>query len=354
MPSERVLRLDFTATDGRSAPGRLDVGSNEVVSILRIPQLPGVLPENVSVRFLVTLGQPDLAWSVDPSQDKVTVFIGSEEKARGGGLVLQDLSFLGTPSPVVPSMQPGGARTERPAPDDLLDRSLAFVVPIAQPIRAAPSAVSAEVGWARAGETKLADARREDWVHVVGGGWLRLPAAGDAGSAGSREASPAPARAARLSRSPAAWSVVTLGTGLQADVEEILVEDPDHQALARLFREPIRAARLGIRVQGGNFSFQLPPKRGRLQATLPGDRVVDSLDPREMVAVDAAARERIDAMIDAPSLGAGDTWETVVFFPGDLDFLAIERIRLDVGGMQHGLFRVPGSGETEPEDAPEP
>lgn len=349
-PSESVLRLDFTAVDASEVPSRLDVGTNEVSSILRIPERAGILPEGVSARFLVMLAQPGQSYTVETSMDKVTVFIGVDEKARGGGLVLRDTSMLGAAAVAAASASRGGARTERPLPEDVLPRSLAFVLPGEQAVRASPSAVSAEVGWARAGETKLADARRGDWIHVVGGGWLRLPertadapAVIPSGTGGV----PAPASP---QRTPAAWSVVTLGTGLQADVEEVLPGSPGHEGLSRLFRQPIRIARLIIRVQGGQFSFQLPPKRGRIQVTLPGDRLVESLDPRDMDATDDSAAARIAEIIDAPSIGAGDLWETVVFFPGDLDFLQVERMRLDIGGMQHGLFRIPGSGDRVPEE----
>ena len=347
MPSDRVLRIDFTAADASAVPARLDVSTEEVASLVRIPSIPGLLPEGVSARFLVMLAQGGLSWSTEPSPDELTVFIGAEEKAGGLRVALGE-SYYAQASLASAAMLAAaeGAAAEAATAEELLPRNIAFVVQAAQPVRATPSAVAAEIGWARAGETKLADARRGDWVHLAGGGWLRLPEVTEQPSAGG-----APPRAsAPRGRTPAAWSVVTLGTGLQADVEEVLPGDPAGDAVARLFRRSVRLARLTLRVQGGQFAYQLPPKKGRVQVTLADGTEIDSLDPRELDLVDEKDRKRMEEIFDAPSLASGDAWQTVLTFPGDLDFLEVEKMRLDVGGMRHGLFRVPGSGDRIPED----
>lgn len=337
-PSSRVLRLDFTAADAAALPSRLEVKSPEVASVVVVPSsVAGLLPEGVSARLLVTLAADGFAWSLEPSDDRLTLFVGESDKAGRRALII-DTGFYHSEA----AARAAGSRAraepdEAPQAAELFARSVAFAVEAEQSVRAAPSDLAADRGSVRAGETKLADARRGDWVHLVGGGWVRRPESEAAGAAA--------AASARAARTPAEWSVVTLGTGLQANVAEVLPDDPAGLALARAFRVSVRLARLSIRVQGGSFAFQLPPKKGRLAATLPGGRVIESLDPRELPLSGTTPRETLLASFEAPEVFAGEAWQTMLVLPGDTDFLAITEISIDIGGQRHKLFRIPGSGE---------
>ncbi len=342
--SPGMVRLDFTAASASRIPRRLDVGTPEVASVLTLSEdVAGSFPDGVSARVLVRLADDSLSVSSSRDEGRVTVWVGVEEKAGPRGLVLAGDDHFGRAVGSAATDPP--VRTEMPAVVDLLPRSLAVLVTVEQAIRATPSALSTSIGIARVGETKLADARRGDWLHLVGGGWIASPEVNRSPAStaltGSVASGPAPPR----TRTPVAWSVMTLGTGLKADIEEVLPGDPAFEPLVGLFRDRVRLARMVVSVRQGSFAFQLPPKEGRFQLVLRGGRVVNSLDPRNLALVDTRARQQVDEAFDAPEVGGGETWQTLLLLPGDVDFLLASEARLDVGGQQHRMARLPGSGE---------
>lgn len=328
--SDAVVRVDFTAATAAAVPGRLDVGSGEVRSMTRVPSGAGLLPDGVSVRWLVLLSRPDVAWRLDRAGDRHVLLVGDAEKI-GPVVAPQETGWAGIVAAPL-AIQQGPLR------DEMLERPLGIALPVDADLRAAPSALASRIGSVPAGDKRLVDARRGEWVHVASGGWLRLPQI-------RLPEAPAPG-ASRVGRTPVAWAVVTLGTGLDLQVEEVMPGDPEAAEIERLYSRPVRLARFRVGVDPATgYSFRLPSKQGRVVLDVGGDPVA-CLDPASLPLQDASSRARLDMAFAAPDLPPGTEWRTWLVFPADLDFLKVESARIDIDGRLHRLFRVPGSGES--------
>ena len=322
-PSDGMVAIDFAAVDVERVPRRLDVDTREVRSIVLIPASMGVLPEGVSARWLASLARTDVDVRVDASSGGMSVLIGDASKVGTEEAESdEDTSWVLHPPPTrMPEVPPEKA--------ELFSRATGVALPADGELRAGPSALAARVGTLPAGEKRLADARRGEWLHLTTGGWLRLP----------EETTGAAAR------TPMAWAVVTLGTGLDLRVEEVMPGDEQAAAVMKLYRDPVKLARFRVAVDPGtSYSFRLPSKKGRVVLALAGQRV-ESLEPTSLPLRDASSRARLDLAMAARDLSASAAWTTWLVFPADLDFTKVTAAQVDVDGRLHEMFRVPGSGE---------
>jgi hypothetical protein len=336
IPTRLVVDLRAAATG--VVPERFDLDTPEIKTMRRLPDVPGLLPEGVSQRWFVELARDGLGWSVVERADGFTLFVGDADKAGNRDVTFDDTSWYADLTAEATALQ-----EEPPLATERLPRSLAIRVAADQEVRRSPSPLSVDMGHAATGQTRLVDARRGDWVHLVGGGWIRQ-------DLGGPSEAPAPTDSPSA-RSAAQWTVITLGTGLTIDVRELVPgAEGDAAALLAKLAEPVRFAQLNVRVSGdAAFQLQLPPKRGRLSAVMKDGTTVESLDPREIPLRNPRDRDEVDAAFASPVVTAGEGLRAFLPMPKGFDFLAVTDLHIEIAGQLHRLFRIPGSGE--PADA---
>jgi hypothetical protein len=335
-PSEAVLRIDLLGADAAGVPRTLVVDTAEVSSVVRVPREAAALPPGVDERFLVRLRRTDVAWDVEPLEDGCTVLVGDAARLPPAGKVVT------RPSLTAEAVKQPDLRDVEPTEGERLVPALPFVVGEEQPVRTGPSALHPAMGRVRAGETRIADARKGPWVHLTSQGWILQATTATGGRAA---AGTTPSR-----RAPFAWTVITLGTGLALDVTEVPAGgDPAAEHLVSLFVPSPRAVRFDVRLGGpADVGVRLPPKEGRLVFGLAGGRRVDSLDPRKLVLRPGATGAHVDELFPSPVLLPGEAWSTFVLVPADVDLAAVTDVQVDVDGRLQRMFRVPGSGEAVP------
>jgi hypothetical protein len=321
-----ILRVDLSHADASAVPQSLRLSTPEVLLVRRVPG------EGASARFLVQMATADVEWSVKREEDGFTLLLGTTERVGEGVRWGAESSYaageVGRTGPI----------EEPPAPEELLQPALAIVIGEEQPVRTGPSPLHAELSRVSAGQTRIADARRGAWVHLSSGGWLLHALGSAAETLGSIGAA---------ARRPMAWSVITIGTGLELLVTETPSGvDPRADELAGRFEPALRVARLEVRLAGpAEVGVRLPPKEGRLVLTLRDGATIRSYDPRTLPLREEADGALVEQAFAAPLLYPGESWTTWLLLPGDVDLLDVVEAQVDVDGRLQRLFRVPGSGE---------
>lgn len=345
--SESVLRVDLRDVAAGAVPPSLEVGTPHVRSLVRIPDIARAqLPPGVSLRWLVRLQDPAAGFAFERREDGFELLVGDAEKLgaarRWEGEGSFHASVLSEPA----------RGDEAPAPSDALAPLVPFVVGADQPVRFGPSSLSSVVGDVRAGESRVADARRGSWLHLSTGGWIQhaLPEAPNDINRLARAPAVSPVV---QQRTPMAWSVMTLGTGIGVELTELpLGLFPDADAIVQLFAKPVQLLRIQATVvEAQNLGLRLPPKEGRVVLTLKDGTELRTLDPYDVPLKNPADADALDRAFTVPEIQQGETWSGVLLLPFPTDLTQVEEAKVDLDGRLHKLYLLPGSGEIV---APEP